>query len=116
MEDENKTGPLILWWNTDAGSFDPTDSKSDGIFLERDDGNKLWLFSYTPGTGLIARRTALRRANEISKTGYIHPLSKLRTGIEYTLKELEDPYANLPDSIKSPQRTWYERKDEHEDE
>ena len=106
MEDENN-GPLILWWNTDAGSFDPTDSKSEGIFLERNDENKLWLFSYTPGTGLIARRTALRRANEISKVGYVHPLSKMRTGSEYVLKELEDPYANLPDSIKKAQREWY---------
>ncbi len=111
MEDE-KQGPLILWWNSDAGSFDPTDAKTDGIFLERNDENKLWLFSYSPGTGLIARRTALRRANEISKVGYVHPQSKMRTGIEYILKELEDPYANLPDSIKQAQREWYQRKEE----
>ena len=112
MDEENLNGPLILWWNSDAGSFDPTDAKTNGIFLERNDENKIWLFSYTTGTGLIARRTALRRANEISKVGYVHPMSKMRTGIEFELKELEDPYANLPDSIKKAQREWYSHKEE----
>ena len=111
MSDEN-TGPLILWWNSDNGSFDPTDAKTSGIFLERDDANKNWIFTYTEGTGLIARRTALRRANEIAKVGYVHPISKIRTGIEYQLKEVEDPYANLPDSIKKAQREWYSHKEE----
>ena len=110
MEDEQKSGPLILWW--DGDKFEPTDAKAEGIFLERNDENRLWLFSYSPGIGLIARRTALRRANEISKVGYVHPGSKLRTGSEYELKELEDPYANLPDSIKQAQREWYQRKEE----
>ena len=107
MSDE-KT--LILWWNGDA--FEPTDAKADGVFLERDDENKAWIFTYSEGTGLIARRTALRRANEIAKVGYVHPISKIRTGIEYELKEIEDPYANLPDSIKKAQREWYSHKEE----
>ncbi len=109
---EEQSGPLILWWNSDSGTFDPTDAKTSGIFLERDDTNKRWIFSYTEGTGLISRRTALRRANEIAKVGYVHPISKLRTGIEYELKEAEDPYANLPPSIKKAQREWYSHKEE----
>ncbi len=112
MDDENLNVPLILWWNSDAGSFDPTDAKTEGIFLERKDEIKIWEFTYSPGIGLIARRTALRRANEISKVGYVHPISKMRTGIEYELKELEDPYANLPDSIKKAQREWYSHQEE----
>ena len=105
----SSSGTLILWWNGEA--FEPTDAKnSKGIFLERNDENKLWLFSYSDGTGLIARRTAMRRANEVAKVGYVHPISKQRTGIEYILKEMTEE--DLPDSLKRAQRAWYERKDE----
>ncbi|MBN2157515.1 MAG: hypothetical protein JW776_15825 [Candidatus Lokiarchaeota archaeon] len=111
MEDEQKSEPLILWWNSDSGSFEPTKSKAtEGVFLEMNDENRLWLFSYSDGTSLIIRRTAMRRANEIAKVGYVH--NGARKGVEYELKEITEE--DLPESLKQAQRAWYERKKEQE--
>ena len=48
-----------------------------------------------------------RSANGISKTGYVHPNTHLRYGIECKLEEEVSPYEDMPDNIKVSQRQWY---------
>ena len=101
---------LMLKWNDDKGIFEPIESDSamdDGIFIELDDKNKTWRYFYIEGASLIARRTALRSANGISKTGYLHPKSDVRYGVACELVEEKSPYEDMPDNLRKSQRSWY---------
>jgi len=109
-EDEIK---LILKWNEESGKFLPVESEDemkDGIFLELLNKEKKWKYFYIKGASLISRRTSLRVANGISKTGYVHPNSGIRYGIEFSLLEEQSPYDDMPDKLKLAQRAWYEKK------
>ena len=89
---------FFLKW--DDESFIPSESVgSEGLYLELKENDKIWSFQYTEGIGFIARRTALRRANEIAKVGYVHPVSGKRIGINFKCIEAEDTYANLPEKV-----------------
>lgn len=101
---------IILKWLDDNGQFRPIESESDmddGIFLELIQEDNTWKFFYIKGASLISRRTALRSANGISKTGYVHPQTKIRYGIECKLDEEVSPYEDMPEVLKKSQRTWY---------
>ena len=89
---------LMLKWNDDTHVFDPIESDSDmneGIFIELNEKNKKWKYFYIQGSSLIARRTALRSANGISKTGFVHPTTNIRCGAECELVE-EKYTASIP--------------------
>ena len=99
----------MLKWNDDSGQFVPIESDADmndGIFLELVIEEK-WRYFYIKGASLISRRTALRAANSISKTGYVHPKTNIRYGVEYELKEEISPYEHMPDPLRKSQRSWY---------
>lgn len=101
---------LMLKWNDEKGIFEPIESDGDmneGIFIELDEKNKTWKYFYIQGASLIARRTALRSANGISKTGYLHPKTDLRYGLECELIEEKSPYEDMPDNLRKSQRSWY---------
>ncbi|MHA2120450.1 MAG: hypothetical protein ACW990_04505 [Promethearchaeota archaeon] len=103
-------GNFMLKWNEETGQFRPIKSDSDmddGIFLELHDHEAIWKFFYIKGASLIARRTSLRAANGISKTGYVHPQNSIRYGVDCDLEEQISPYEDLPDNLKKSQRTWY---------
>ncbi|MFX0081665.1 MAG: hypothetical protein ACFE94_07925 [Candidatus Hodarchaeota archaeon] len=105
-----KKGNFMLKWNDEAGQFLPLESDSDmndGIFLELVEEEDIWKFFYIKGASLIARRTSLRVANGIAKTGYVHPQTNLRYGVECKLEEELSPYEDMPENLKKPQRTWY---------
>ncbi|MBD3212237.1 MAG: hypothetical protein GF311_06475 [Candidatus Lokiarchaeota archaeon] len=102
---------LVLKWNESEGTYDPITSDGemdDGIFLEFLPENNHWKYFYIRGTSLIARRTALRAANSIAKTGYLHPKTQIRYGSNLELKEENSPYEDMPEQIKRAQRTWYD--------
>jgi len=83
-----KEEKIMLKWVDDNGQYRPIESEADmneGIFLELVQENDTWKFFYIKGASLISRRTAIRAANGISKTGY------------------ED----MPENLKKSQRTWY---------
>lgn len=104
---ENKT---LLKWNAEKDSFEPIESKDserEGIFIELDEANKKWNYFYLSGASLIARRTALRSANGISKTGYVHPTTNIRCGAECELVEEKSPYEDMSDDLRKSQRSWY---------
>jgi hypothetical protein len=89
---------LILSW--DGNGFNPlSGERTKGIYLELQEGLEQWLFSYSDDQSLISRRTALRRANEIAKVGFVHPVSGARVGIGLKCSEEKDPYHNLPDKV-----------------
>ena len=70
-----KKDNFILKWNDDSGQFVPIKSDADmneGIFIELVNEDK-WRYFYIKGASLIARRTALRTANGISKNGVYSP-------------------------------------------
>lgn len=99
----------MLKWNDDKGQFVPIESDADmneGIFIELADETK-WRYFYIKGASLIARRTALRAANGISKTGYVHPKTNMRYGVECELLEEISPYEDMPDTLRKSQRSWY---------
>ncbi|MFX0027958.1 MAG: hypothetical protein ACFE8B_02015 [Candidatus Hermodarchaeota archaeon] len=101
---------FMLKWNDDSGQFRPIESDSDmddGIFLELIEDEETWKYFYIKGASLISRRTSLRAANGISKTGYIHPQTNIRYGIECNLEEEVSPYEDMPENLKKSQRTWY---------
>ncbi|MHA2394333.1 MAG: hypothetical protein ACXAEX_20540 [Promethearchaeota archaeon] len=103
-------GNFMLKWNDDSGQFRPLESESDmndGIFLELDEDQETWKFFYIKGASLIARRTSLRAANGISKTGYVHPQTNERYGVNCKLEEEISPYEDMPENLKKSQRTWY---------
>lgn len=105
-----KKGNFMLKWNNDSGQFRPIKSESDmndGIFIELLEEEDKWKFFYIKGASLISRRTSLRSANGISKTGYVHPQTNLRYGVECKLDEEISPYEDMPNNLKKSQRTWY---------
>lgn len=107
---------VMLKWNADDGQFVPIISDTDmqsGVFIELIEEEGKWRYFYIKGASLIDRRTALRAANGISKTGYIHPKTNGRYGIECPLDEEVSPYEDMPDTLKQSQRTWY--KGEYKD-
>jgi len=106
---------LILKWNEEQGQFNPIADESEmdeGIFIDLLEDEKKWKYFYIEGASLIARRTALRSANGIAKTGYVHPETNVRYGVECKLEEEKSPYEDMPDSLRKAQRAWYikERK------
>jgi hypothetical protein len=108
-EPENKH--LILKWNENTGKFDPIESDGemdDGIFLELKDDERKWRYFYIKGASLIQRRTALRAANGISKTGYLHPYSQRRYGVDYDLEEEVSAFQDMPTNLRKSQRHWYD--------
>ena len=103
-------GNFMLKWSDETGQFRPIESDADmddGIFLELLDEDSTWKFFYIKGASLIARRTSLRAANGISKTGYVHPQTNIRCGVDCNLEEQISPYEDMPDNLKKSQRTWY---------
>ncbi|MFX0022040.1 MAG: hypothetical protein ACFE9S_06915 [Candidatus Hermodarchaeota archaeon] len=105
-----KNDNFILKWNGDKGQFVPIESDGDmneGIFIELVKDEDTWRYFYIKGASLIARRTALRAANGISKTGYVHPKTNIRYGIECSLEEEVSPYEDMPDDLRKNQRSWY---------
>lgn len=104
---------FIIKWNEKSDSFVPVKSEEDmkeGVFLEFQPEEKSWKYFYISGASLIARRTALRSANGISKTGYVHPETGIRYGSEFKLIEEKSPYEDMPDKLRASQRSWYEHK------
>ncbi len=105
-----KKDNFILKWNDGKGQFVPIESDADmneGIFVELVKDEDKWRYFYIKGASLIARRTALRAANGISKTGYVHPKTSIRYGIECSLEEEVSPYEDMPDNLRKTQRSWY---------
>jgi len=101
---------VLLKWHEDAGQFQPIESEEEmdeGVFLELMSETQEWKYFYIKGASLIARRTALRSANGISKTGYVHPVDNVRYGNEHKLVEEQGPYDDLTDELKQSQRSWY---------
>ncbi|MHA1293954.1 MAG: hypothetical protein ACTSQJ_14965 [Promethearchaeota archaeon] len=108
-EDDRKN--LMLKWNDETGQFIPIESEEDmddGIFIELIDEENKWKYFYIKGASLIARRTALRAANGIAKTGYVHPATNIRYGVECKLEEEISPYEDMPAELKRSQRSWYD--------
>ena len=107
---EKELSNLMLKWNDDKGIFEPIEADSDmndGIFIELDEKEQKWKYFYIEGASLIARRTALRSANGIAKTGYVHPKDDIRYGIGCELAEEKSPYADMPSNLRKSQRSWY---------
>lgn len=105
-----KKDNLMLKWNDDKGQFVPIESDADmneGIFIELVEDDEKWRYFYIKGASLVARRTALRAANGISKTGYNHPQKDLRYGVDCKLQEEISPYEDMPDNLRKSQRSWY---------
>ena len=104
---------LILKWNEEEGQFNPIKDEAEmnaGIFIELNDAEKKWRYFYITGASLIARRTALRSANGIAKTGYLHPKTNVRYGVECKLEEEKSPYEDMPDTLRVAQRAWYTKE------
>lgn len=107
MSDDN----LVLKWSEESGKFNPIESDQDmdeGIFIELIPDKLKWHYFYIKGASLIARRTALRAANGIAKTGYVHPNNNKRYGVECKLKEEVSPYEDMPGELRVSQRHWYD--------
>lgn len=102
---------LKLYWDEDKGYFMPMSEEGieSHVFLDliEDNEKKHWQYYYIDGAPLIARRTALRSARGIAKTGYVHPEENIRYGVNYSLKEEFDQYEHLADDLKKSQRSWY---------
>lgn len=98
--------PFILSW--DGSKFTEVSEKTHGIFLELNEDENVWEFSYSAGEGLIARRTSLRRANEIAKVGFLKTDGK-RVGVNLKVREAADPSSDLPDDLRKAQREWYNK-------
>ncbi|GAB4327306.1 MAG: hypothetical protein Kow0069_34130 [Promethearchaeota archaeon] len=105
-EEEGRPRVLLQW---DGSGFSEVDSKTSGIFLELDYDANEWVFSYTPGESLIARRTSLRRANEIAKVGYLRKDGS-RVGRELSVREKTPSSTDLPEDLRRAQREWYSGK------
>ena len=108
MSETNIT--LRLKWNSGADSFEPTtleDTAKGSVFLELIDDQQRWYYYYTEGASLIEKRTALRSARGIAKTGYVHPGTGVRHGVDFKLEEEVDQYKDLADDLKKSQRSWY---------
>ncbi len=101
---------VLLKWSETLGEFIPIKEDgdmNDGVFIELFEEDKKWKYFYIKGAPLIVRRTALRAANGIARTGYMHPIDSTRYGIKCTLEEEVSPYEDLSDDLKKSQRSWY---------
>lgn len=95
---------VILQWS--GSEWNPVKAKSGyGIYLELEDETTEWVFSYSGGEPLISRRTALRRANEIAKVGYLLPEGE-RIGTDYKVREEIPESTNLPERLRRAQRDY----------
>ncbi|MHA1491815.1 MAG: hypothetical protein ACTSRI_19450 [Promethearchaeota archaeon] len=106
----DKQKEIILKWSEEGGEFRPIESEADmneGIFVKLIVEERKWKYFYIKGASLIARRTALRSANGIAKTGYVHPIDGIRYGTNCKIEEEVSPYENMPENIKKSQRSWY---------
>ena len=106
----DKKEKIMLKWNSQKGQFAPIESDGEiheGVFIELIEEEKKWRYFYIKGASLIDRRTALRSANGISKTGYVHPHLKTRFGNECKLEEDVSPYEDMPENLSKTQRSWY---------
>ncbi len=110
MSSKDEKPSLLLRWNATDQSYNPIAERTSGIYLELDDKNHHWLFEYSEDVTLIARRTALRRANEIAKVGVVHPVLKKRVGVGYACVESKDPYHNLPDKVTRSEHEYNKKK------
>ena len=109
MKDE-KPKNLLLKWNETTGKFDPIESDKsmdEGIFIELIEDENIWKYFYIKGASLIARRTSLRAANGIARTGYIHPGDQIRYGFDCKLEEEVSAYEDMPQELRKSQRWWY---------
>jgi hypothetical protein len=98
---------IILRWNHDDGEFEKISAKEgDGVFMELKPEENIWFYSYQNAT-LIARRTSERKANGISKTGWVDPTTGIRHGVEFKLVQEKSRYEDLSDDLKKKQRAWY---------
>ncbi|MGV9203131.1 MAG: hypothetical protein ACOC44_03820 [Promethearchaeia archaeon] len=107
----SKKEHLVLKWNQNSGKFEPIGSEediNDGIFLEFIEDEGKWRYFYIEGASLIQRRTALRAAHGIAKTGYVHPLSQIRYGVEFALEEEISAFEDMPKNLRQSQRHWYD--------
>jgi len=108
---QEESDNLMLKWDSDDGKFKPIESDEDmdeGIFIELIPGENKWRYFYISGASLIARRTSLRSANGIAKTGYVHPKTNIRYGSGCKLEEEVSPYEDMPAELKKSQRHWYD--------
>jgi len=107
---DNESKIVLLKWHPDSDKFQPIESDGEmdeGVFLELLPDTQQWKYFYIKGASLIDRRTALRAANGISKTGYVHSKDNIRYGVEHKLLEEQGPYDDLSDDLKKSQRSWY---------
>ncbi|MBD3193486.1 MAG: hypothetical protein GF317_00410 [Candidatus Lokiarchaeota archaeon] len=108
---KEETNNLILKWDAKEGIFVPISSDNqmnEGIFIELIKGENKWRYFYIKGASLIARRTSLRAANGIAKTGFVHPQTNIRYGSGCKLDEEVSPYEDMPAELKKSQRHWYD--------
>mgnify|MGYP006306937377 CR=1 FL=1 len=113
MSDESEKSNLLLTWNENVGKFDPIGEEADmdeGIFLELDEEKNRWRYFYIKGASLIQRRTALRAANGIARTGYVHPANGIRYGVNCELEEEVSAFEDMPRQLRKAQRFWYDPK------
>lgn len=101
-------GGLMLHWNGDG--FDVVTEKTEGVILQFFPSKDVWIFSYSEGTPLITRRTALRRANEIARMGFVDPKTGGKVGINCKCEEEKDPYHALPKILVSDEHEYNKNK------
>jgi hypothetical protein len=94
---EEKIKELLLEW--DGSGFIPSSTRGSGIYLQLNTADNTWIFQYSDEVGFIARRTALRRANETARVGFVDPSTGGKVGISFTCIEEKDPYHNLPSKV-----------------
>ena len=104
----NDNAGLMLHWN--GTGFDVVTAKADGVTLQFVTDKDCWMFSYSEGTPLITRRTALRRANEIAKMGFVDPKTGGKVGINSKCEEEKDPYHALPKILVSDEHEYNKNK------
>ncbi|MFX0072057.1 MAG: hypothetical protein ACFFAO_13295 [Candidatus Hermodarchaeota archaeon] len=109
MTDE-KPKNLLLKWNDNTGQFEPIKSDhsmDEGIFIELKHEENQWRYFYIRGASLISRRTALRAANGIARTGFVHPGNGRRYGVDSPLEQEISPFEDMPGELRKSQRWWY---------
>lgn len=112
MSDEQNI-KLKLYFDEEKGEFQPVSDEGNtaNVYLDlvEEGEEKYWQYYYVEGAPLIARRTALRSARGIAKTGYLNPVDDVRYGVSYELREEFDQYHSdhLSDDLKKSQRSWY---------
>lgn len=85
-----QSGLLKLYFISESSEFvtDPSKSKFSAV-LELNLDDKKGVLKFTPEAGLIAKRTAMRQANGICKTGYQNPDGS-RVGADTKLEIIDD--------------------------